>query len=195
MFLMPQEVILRHLGRCFGRSRRVPKRISANFEWLIQVFLHPYIRTSSRRRELLFLSTTTPRFFITRVPVPSSFLPCSFQAFFNQYNQFIMSSFQVVRQHSKRKGDLADSFPIVGRCLKCFKNLIIDPFTLCSTAPGKKNCDRCNKQSESCELVRSFLVFFFLKNTLFLTRFSDPPFSFGGLPVLGRYRHDLQAFP
>jgi len=78
-----------------------------------------------------------------------------------------MASFQVVRQNNKRKGDLADSFPIVGRCLKCFKNLIVNPFTLCSTAPGKKNCDRCNRQSESCELVRSFLVFFFFEKHAF----------------------------
>ena len=55
----------------------------------------------------------------------------------------------------KRKQDLAASFPKVGRCLKCFKHLIIDPEARCTIEPGKKNCARCTKGGGKCELVSS----------------------------------------
>jgi hypothetical protein len=90
----------------------------------------------------------------------------------------------------KCKGDLAGSFPTIGRCLKCFKHLLINPFTLCAISPGKKNYDRYNKGSESYGLV-SFSFLIISKANIAL----DSSQSFGGLPVLGRYHYNFQGIP
>ena len=76
-----------------------------------------------------------------------------------------------LRGYTKRKGDLADSFPLASRYLKCFKNLIVDPFTLYAIAPSKKNCKRYNKGSESCALVGPLPLYLTLTNMVF--RFLD----------------------
>jgi len=64
-------------------------------------------------------------------------------------------SFVITASRNKRKGNLVASFPLISRYLKYFKHLLINPDSLYATAPGKKNYDRCNKNSESCELVGS----------------------------------------
>jgi hypothetical protein len=82
-------------------------------------------------------------------------------------------SFVVATTCNKRKGNLVASFPLTSRYLKCFKHLLIDPDSLCATAPSKKNCDYYNKGSNPCELVYSLP--FSLKSELKLTRFEDSP--------------------
>jgi hypothetical protein len=54
---------------------------------------------------------------------------------------------------TKRKANLSDAYPQSPRCLKCFKYLLINPFTLCATSPGKKNYDRYTASSESYSKV------------------------------------------
>jgi len=90
------------------------------------------------------------------------------------------------KPHPKCKGNLAGSFLTIGRYLKCFKHLLINPFTLCAISPGKKNYNRYNKGSESYSLV-SFLSLTVSKANIAL----DSSQSFGGLPVLGRYRYNF----
>jgi hypothetical protein len=76
-------------------------------------------------------------------------------------------SFVVTTTRNKRKGNLVASFPLTSRYLKCFKHLLINPDSLCTTAPSKKNCDRCNKGSNPYKLVYSlpFSLKFELKLT------------------------------
>jgi hypothetical protein len=64
-------------------------------------------------------------------------------------------SFVITAAYNKRKGDLVASFPLISRCLKCFKYLLINPNSLYATVPSKKNYDYYNKGSKSCELVGS----------------------------------------
>jgi hypothetical protein len=59
----------------------------------------------------------------------------------------------VIAPPKKRKADLADSWPQLGRYLKCFKHIIIDPKIKCLTLFKKKNCKRYNKGKTSCEKV------------------------------------------
>jgi hypothetical protein len=134
-------------------------------------FQQPYIQQ-------LFLSLPSSLFFC---PSPSLL------QLFPIDSTMSSSSFVVRPCNNKRKGDLAASFPVTGRCLKCFKHLLIDPFTLYAIAPGKKNCDRCNKGSESCILVSSSALISIKADAI-----SDSSLLVGGLPVLGRHRHDLQ---
>ncbi len=147
------KVSPRHLAGVNTCLPRLPIRISAKPRLVIQVLPNWYIRTSSRRETFFFFSITNHNAILQDL---SRCLPASSQSSSKPSSiiftiNFIMSF--ALRGPSKRKGDLADSFPLVGRCLKCFKNMIVDPFTLCPIAPGKKNCERCNKGSESCGLV------------------------------------------
>ena len=64
-------------------------------------------------------------------------------------------SFVVAAARNKRKGDLVASFPLISRYLKYFKHLLINPDSLCTIVPSKKNYDRYNKGLESYELVSS----------------------------------------
>jgi hypothetical protein len=98
----------------------------------------------------------------------------------------MFSGFIICSCNNKYKGDLIASFFITGRCLKCFKYLLINPFTLCAIVPGKKNCDRYNKGSESCVLVSSLALIFIKANAI-----SDSLLLVGGLPVLGRHYYNL----
>jgi hypothetical protein len=74
--------------------------------------------------------------------------------------------------------------------LKCFKNLLVDPWTVCRVGPGKKNCDRCNKQSESCDLVSPSPSPLKVADSFFKI---DSALPLGGLPGVGRHCHDLQG--
>jgi hypothetical protein len=57
------------------------------------------------------------------------------------------------RRIAKRKANLSNAYPQSPRCLKCFKHLLINPFTLCATSPSKKNCNRYTASSESYSKV------------------------------------------
>jgi hypothetical protein len=96
------------------------------------------------------------------------------------------SSFVIRLYNNKYKSDLAASFPVTGRCLKYFKYLLIDPFTLYTIVPGKKNCDRYNKGSESYILVSSSALISIKADAI-----SDSLLLIGGLPVLERYHYNL----
>jgi hypothetical protein len=80
-------------------------------------------------------------------------------------------SFVVTTTRNKCKGDLVASFPLTSRYLKCFKYLLINPNSLYTIVPSKKNYDYYNKGSNPCELVYSLP--FSLKSELKLTRFED----------------------
>jgi hypothetical protein len=169
--------------------RRFQLGLARNFWWLIQVVPHFYLRTSSRREKLSsFNHNHNHNHIFLCLSLPSSLLFYSSSSLHQLLSIDSTMSYVVAAARNKRKGDLAASFPLVGRCLKCFKHLLIDPDSLCAVAPGKKNCDRCNKGSESCELVSSSP-----KSEPKLTRFEDSPQPFGGLPGLGRHRDDLQG--
>jgi hypothetical protein len=64
-------------------------------------------------------------------------------------------SFVITTARNKRKGDLAASFPLISRYLKCFKYLLINPNSLYTIVPSKKNYNYYNKGSKSYELVGS----------------------------------------
>jgi hypothetical protein len=80
-------------------------------------------------------------------------------------------SFVVATTRNKRKGNLVASFPLTSKCLKYFKYLLINPDSLYTMVPSKKNCDHCNKGSDPYELVYSLP--FSLKSELKLTWFKD----------------------
>jgi len=82
-------------------------------------------------------------------------------------------SFVITTTRNKRKGNLVASFPLTSKYLKYFKHLLIDPDSLYTIAPSKKNYDRYNKGSDPYELVYSLP--FSLKSELKLTRFEDSP--------------------
>jgi hypothetical protein len=80
-------------------------------------------------------------------------------------------SFIIAATRNKRKGDLVASFPLISRYLKCFKYLLIDPDSLYTIVPSKKNYNHYNKGSNPYKLVYSLP--FSLKSKLKLTRFKD----------------------
>jgi hypothetical protein len=80
-------------------------------------------------------------------------------------------SFIITATRNKRKGNLVASFLLINRCLKYFKYLLINPNSLCTIAPSKKNYDYYNKGSDPYELVYSLP--FSLKSKLKLTWFED----------------------
>jgi len=82
-------------------------------------------------------------------------------------------SFVITTTHNKRKGNLVASFPLTSKYLKYFKHLLINPDSLCTIVPSKKNYNRCNKGSNPCKLVYSLP--FSLKSKLKLTWFKDSP--------------------
>ena len=67
-----------------------------------------------------------------------------------------MSQFRQAGQ--KRRGDLSDAFPKVGRYLKCFKHLIIDPDAQYIQMPDLKNCEHYSGNGGKCALVSSFKI-------------------------------------
>jgi len=71
--------------------------------------------------------------------------------------------------YNKYKGDLVASFSLISRYLKCFKYLLINPDSLYTIVPSKKNYDKYNKGLESYKLVSSSP-----KSELKLTRFEIP---------------------
>jgi hypothetical protein len=64
-------------------------------------------------------------------------------------------SFVIIAAYNKRKGNLVASFPLISRCLKYFKYLLINPNSLYTIVPSKKNYDYYNKGSKSYKLVGS----------------------------------------
>src|ERR1700688_371529 len=96
------------------------------------------------------------------------------------------SSFIICLHNNKRKGNLIASFPITSRYLKCFKYLLINPFTLYAIVPSKKNYNHYNKGSESYILVSSLALISIKANII-----SDSSLLIRGLPVLGRYYYNL----
>jgi len=79
--------------------------------------------------------------------------------------------FVVTITYNKHKGNLVASFPLTSRCLKYFKYLLINPNSLYTIVPSKKNYDHYNKGSDPYELVYSSP--FSLKSELKLIRFED----------------------
>jgi len=128
-------------------------------EWLIQVLRQHYLRTKSLpTKQPFFLRSTTQ--YSVRLCFPAS-SSAPFQNFLQSDFQFDfqiskMSQFRQAGQ--KRRGDLSDAFPKVGRCLKCFKHLIVDPDAQCIQMPGLKNCERCSGNGGKCALVSSFKI-------------------------------------
>jgi hypothetical protein len=82
-------------------------------------------------------------------------------------------SFVVTTTRNKRKGNLIASFPLISKYLKYFKYLLINPDSLYTIAPSKKNCNYYNKGSNPYELICSLP--FSLKSELKLIRFEDSP--------------------
>ena len=82
-------------------------------------------------------------------------------------------SFVVTTTRNKRKGNLIASFPLTSKYLKYFKYLLINPNSLYTIVPSKKNYNYYNKGSNPYKLVYSLP--FSLKSELKLTRFEDSP--------------------
>jgi hypothetical protein len=76
-------------------------------------------------------------------------------------------SFVITITRNKYKGNLVASFPLISKYLKCFKYLLINPDSLYTIVPSKKNYNRYNKSSNPYELVYSLP--FSLKSELKLT--------------------------
>ena len=76
-------------------------------------------------------------------------------------------SFIITITYNKYKSNLIVSFPLTSRYLKCFKYLLINPNSLYTIVPSKKNYNRYNKGSNPYELVYSLP--FSLKSKLKLT--------------------------
>ena len=53
-------------------------------------------------------------------------------------------SFVITTAYNKYKGDLVASFPLISRCLKYFKYLLINPDSLCTVVPGVMGRDPIN---------------------------------------------------
>jgi hypothetical protein len=96
------------------------------------------------------------------------------------------SGFIIYSRNNKHKGNLIASFPITSKYLKYFKYLLINPFTLYTIVPSKKNYNYYNKGSESCILVSSLALIFIKANMI-----SDFLLLIKGLLVLGRYYYDF----
>jgi len=76
-------------------------------------------------------------------------------------------SFVITITRNKRKGNLIASFPLTSKYLKYFKYLLINPDSLYTIVPSKKNYNYYNKGSNPYKLVYSLL--FSLKSKLKLT--------------------------
>ena len=95
-----------------------------------------------------------------RAAAPSRLIFCSFSKLLQSIQLiFPISKLKMpfaTAATEKRRADLAAAFPQVGRCLKCFKHLIVDPESKCTVEAGKKNCTRCSGGGAICEKVSPF---------------------------------------
>ena len=73
-------------------------------------------------------------------------------------------SFIITTTRNKYKGNLIASFPLTSKYLKYFKYLLINPNSLYTIVPSKKNYNYYNKGSNPYKLVYSLL--FSLKSKL-----------------------------
>jgi hypothetical protein len=76
-------------------------------------------------------------------------------------------SFIITTTYNKYKGNLIASFPLISKYLKYFKYLLINPDSLYTIVPSKKNYNYYNKGSNPYKLVYSLP--FSLKSKLKLT--------------------------
>ena len=129
------------------------------------MLLYLYINTVSRPRgsSLLFCNNIVD--FILYTDIILYFIFFLTQAFLKAPLKFIMSF--AICGAFKHKGNLANAFSTISQYLKYFKDLLVDPFTLCLTALSKKNYDYYNKGFESYKLISFLLLNLFSKIRFF----------------------------
>jgi hypothetical protein len=127
-----------------------------------------YLRTPSRHEKLPFFNYNyNYNYNFLCLSLPSSLLFYSSLSLLQLFLINSIMSFIVTTTCNKRKGNLVASFPLTSRYLKCFKYLLINPNSLYTTVPSKKNYDHYNKGSNPYKLVYSSP--FSLKSKLKLT--------------------------
>ena len=196
-----EPALWKSLGLSVVAMRRVQNRISADSRVVDPGASPVLFKNHVAPHKTTFFPQITTQSSVC-ASVLSSFFFCSFSKLPSiRFSIWFSNSKMSFRQAGqKRRGDLSDAFPKVGRCLKCFKHLLIDPEAKCISIPGRKNCERCSKGGETCGLVSSFKIPAWISHfSLNFPEFSkidteilDSLYPFGNLPGLERYNRDLE---